>query len=490
MNFQTLSAQFPPIKEAYRKGTVVVPSLTPEQKSLLTVTPEKSDLVLGQAESYSLFWKNQYQDYQLPYFVLKDKIKKVYDTALKFQRPPVNPKLRNKYRSGQKEAVEEMAQALKRDRGAILNAPPATGKTYMAIALAIKLNLFPMVVLVHRSDLALQWKQRFEEHTTGLRLQLWDHKHPSPRGSDVLIATGQYISRHEEAPFNFKLLVVDEAHRFTAPMFLKSINKVRFQNSLATTATTKRRDGLAWIYNAYLGEEIIQVSSETLEAKVTFFHENYTGADDWEEAFINRLCFHPDVKKEKRFKIQSKWKCLSCPFNPDHDRGCPYARHMKKETIDYMGMIKLLGESEKYRKKIEYITDILYLSGREIIFFTKFVAEAKYYHECFKRKGYDVGLYVRSQKIEKVKNCRLIITTYSKTDSGLDKKTLDAIIFQGPIGKGNFLQLLGRIERTSEGKPLPEAYYFADTGNKYLRNMAIGCENLTRSSGRQIERIV
>jgi len=145
-------------------------------------------------------------------------------------------------RQDQKAAVREM---LKHDIG-VLSAPTAFGKTIAAAALIARRKVSTLV-LVHRTELLRQWRERLtgflEIPKGGLGVIGGGRKKPSGR---IDIAVMQSLSRREdlgELLDQYGQVIVDECHHLSAFSFERILKQARGKFVVGLTATPIRRDG-------------------------------------------------------------------------------------------------------------------------------------------------------------------------------------------------------------------------------------------------------
>ena len=125
--------------------------------------------------------------------------------------------------------------------GAVIHCPTGGGKTVMALALAARLGLVPMVV-AHKRVLVDQWKERIKtfygEDTPIRRLQ--DSQTP-----DIVVETIQTAMRQDvPVPPHIGLLIIDECHHIAADVFKRILLRSTTKYVLGLTATPTRKDGL------------------------------------------------------------------------------------------------------------------------------------------------------------------------------------------------------------------------------------------------------
>lgn len=145
-------------------------------------------------------------------------------------------------RKDQKVAVREV---LKHEVG-VLCAPTAFGKTVTAAALIARRKVSTLV-LVHRTELLLQWQERlngFLEFPKGdLGVIGGGKKKPSGK---IDIAVMQSLSRREdlaELLDGYGQIIVDECHHLSAFSFEAILKQAKARYVVGLTATPVRRDG-------------------------------------------------------------------------------------------------------------------------------------------------------------------------------------------------------------------------------------------------------
>ena len=145
-------------------------------------------------------------------------------------------------RKDQKAAVREL---LRHDIG-VLCAPTAFGKTITAAALIARRNVSTLV-LVHRTELMRQWRERltgFLEIPKGALGVLGGGK-KKPSGK-IDIAVLQSLSRREdlgELLDHYGQIIVDECHHLSAFSFEGTLKQAKAKFVVGLTATPIRRDG-------------------------------------------------------------------------------------------------------------------------------------------------------------------------------------------------------------------------------------------------------
>ena len=187
----------------------------------------------------------------------------------------------------------EQAEALKalssHDNG-ILSTTTAFGKTVVGAALIAEKRVNTLV-LVHRSQLMTQWKERLEQFLT-----IQEELPPLPkrrgrqkvrevvglyganrdtRGGIVDIAMLQSMGTVDDIrPWidDYGMVIVDECHHVPAVSFEQVMKAVRSRYIYGLTATPKRQDGHHPILNMYLGPIRYYVDAKRQAMRRPFAH--------------------------------------------------------------------------------------------------------------------------------------------------------------------------------------------------------------------------
>lgn len=186
-------------------------------------------------------------------------------------------KLKSKLRDYQ---VEPVKVSVQRGYG-ILEAPPRSGKTLMAIAIAIALGVRTLIIGAQK-DWLNQFYTEFKAHTnfediakfTGKPIVKVVNEPSQMKDCDFVMATYQsFISaggkeKLAEIINSFGLIVVDEAHGIPAACYAQVIAAFNARYKLGLTATPERKDGKESILYKILGPVTSRASVETLKPKV------------------------------------------------------------------------------------------------------------------------------------------------------------------------------------------------------------------------------
>lgn len=144
-------------------------------------------------------------------------------------------------------AFHDTMKQLETKTGASLILGCGTGKTVIAIALAIELQQ-KCLILVHKSFLMDQWEARIRQFVKeDVNIGIIKQDKCETEDCQFVIASVQSLLSAREYPkeaLSYGLLIVDESHHSAASCFSRCFNKLQYYYSLSLTATPKRKDGL------------------------------------------------------------------------------------------------------------------------------------------------------------------------------------------------------------------------------------------------------
>lgn len=160
----------------------------------------------------------------------------------RFAGEPIDVRFVGKLRSDQEAAL---AALLVHDTG-ILYAPTAFGKTVTAAALIAQRGVNTLV-LVHRTELLQQWKERLQAFLGADKTKIGTIGGGKAKPTGIIdIAVMQSLSRQGEVSKqvkNYGQIIVDECHHLSAFSFEALLKAAGAKYVLGLTATPVRRDG-------------------------------------------------------------------------------------------------------------------------------------------------------------------------------------------------------------------------------------------------------
>jgi superfamily II DNA or RNA helicase len=160
----------------------------------------------------------------------------------RFSGKPIDVRFAGTLRPDQEAALEGM---LEHDAG-ILCAPTAFGKTVTAAALIAR-RAVNTLVLVHRTELLQQWKERLQAFLGADKTKVGTIGGGKAKPTGIIdIAVMQSLSRQGEVSVqvkNYGQVIVDECHHLSAFSFEALLKAAGAKYVLGLTATPVRRDG-------------------------------------------------------------------------------------------------------------------------------------------------------------------------------------------------------------------------------------------------------
>jgi superfamily II DNA or RNA helicase len=158
-------------------------------------------------------------------------------------------------RPAQKEITDKIIPHLKEHHGGVLCLPCAAGKTVLALYLA---SIFKVktLVIVHKTFLLNQWKERAEQFTDAT-IGIIQQNKIDIDGKDIVIGMLQSIAKDKYSPEIFRdfgLVIFDEAHHAPSQYFSKALPLIAAKITIGLSATPTRVDKLEKILYWYFGD--------------------------------------------------------------------------------------------------------------------------------------------------------------------------------------------------------------------------------------------
>ena len=303
--------------------------------------------------------------------------------------------------------------------GGLLDVEPGKGKTVMALNIISKLSVKTLVV-VHKSFLLNQWKERIEQFLPNARVGLIQGQTLDYKDKDIVIGMIQTLSTKQmsyDIIQEFGLCVFDECHHLSAEVFCNVMINVVTNYNLGLSGTMTRKDGLTKVFKYFVGPVV---------------HKEKT--DNNTPVLIKVATFEYDDEKYNNTELDM--------------RGNPM----------YSRMITKVSNNE-YRKQfiiniINFELDKNFDQQIMILAHTKSLINDLFTRLSEKYED-NVGLYVGGMKEHELKlseSKKIIIATYSMASEGLDIKTLTTLLMATP--KSDVCQSVGRILRSKHANPL------------------------------------
>ena len=337
------------------------------------------------------------------------------------------------------------------------------------------------MILVPTYYLAQQWKERIEEFTDASVVILRSTDKEVPLDSDFTIVVMDLLTCRQlpkELIKNIGHVILDEAHRVGAEVYLPILDEVPAMYRTALTATFRRNDGVHKILKYHFGEHIkmdnrfpkpaiyavrtgVKVSGVLSKNKP---HEHF-------KKFLDGLG-HPYTETSGAIQLQVtdalrdeveeqlKAKLITKTAYREIVSSLKRTSEMSYSVLD-----TYLSEHCGRRKLIIKLIQKCLDAGRTVLFISKRKDVLKSLHRYFEK--YRPMLIVsetndRSEEDNKFlqEECRLVFGVTQLTKEGLDIDRLDTLIFHLPMKDTE--QAIGRISRLCEGKKFPLGLYLLD----------------------------
>lgn len=317
-------------------------------------------------------------------------------------------KFNGKLREYQQEIVDIAIKKIREDGGGLICLGCGGGKTVLALYIACVLGL-KTLIMVHKSFLLNQWKERVEEFvkcSVGIIQQnKVDTDHNIVIGMLQSIAKDKY---DRDIFKDFGLVVFDEAHHAPSQFFSQALPIINCRYTLALSATPKRSDGLEKILHWYFGPTL--------------------------------------YKADQKRDIIAKIKLID--YTIKHDKFKEYYLPNRK-----VNRAKTITEITKIKERnefiLEYLGKLYEEEGRNILILSDRIGHLKKLEKYMKiHYNFEYGYYIGGMKqddLDESAKKRVILATYSMASEALDIPALNTLMMLTP--RSNIEQSIGRIMR-------------------------------------------
>ncbi|WP_058306244.1 TOTE conflict system archaeo-eukaryotic primase domain-containing protein [Gracilibacillus massiliensis] len=353
-----------------------------------------------------------------------------------YEGKPINSQFSGQLTLQQDDAVTAMT---KYDNG-VLAAATGFGKTVTAAAL-ISRNEINTLIIVHRTQLVDQWKERL---STFLNIPIKEIGQigggKNKPNFHIDIATIQSLNHNGKVKselHQYGQIIVDECHHISAVSFEKVLKAVRSKKVYGLTATPVRKDGLHPIIFMQCGP-IRYKTNQKQQANIQPFNQTL-------------------IKRKTSFKT---------------------------EETDIQAIYSLLSTNKERNDMI--FNDVLQVleEKRSPIVLTERLDHVNELYELF--KGFAKNIIIlsgamkkkeRKEKLEELISLpdseeRLLIATGQYVGEGFDDSRLDTLFLTMPISwKGTLQQYVGRLHRDHSGKDEVKVFDYVDTNVEILQKM-------------------
>lgn len=293
--------------------------------------------------------------------------------------------------------------------GGIISLKCGGGKTVLALSIIAALQK-KTIVLVHKDFLMTQWRDRIKEFLPGAKIGKIQQDTVDVDGKDIVLAMVQSVSVKDypkEVFEQFGLAVFDECHHLGAEVFFKSMRKVASKYMLGLSATPKRKDGLQWVFESFIGP-IVYMTKDVVTDGVE----------------VNVIDYYSD--------------------------DINYC----KECLNYMGkpvLPKVINNVCAFWERTLVVLDLTkkyFEMGRKVIILSDRRNHLDVMLEWLTQHNIPSGLYVGGMKpfdLHESQEKDVILGTFSMAAEGMDIPKLNTIILASP--KSDVVQAVGRIMR-------------------------------------------
>ena len=320
-------------------------------------------------------------------------------------------------RSNQENIVNETLEHLLKYDGGGICVGCGSGKTVMAIYIAHILKVKTLII-VHKSFLLNQWKERFEQFSDA-KIGIIQQNKVDTDDKDVVIGMLQSIAKdkYDFGIFReFGLVIFDEAHHAPSKFFSKALPLINCKKTLFLTATPKRSDSLEKVLYWYFGDIIYQAppdKNNNVLVKIMKYNITHT---KFREAFL--------------------------PFTGEVNR---------PKTLN-----RIVKISRRNKFIIKCIKEVLYEEGRKILVLSDRIEHLEKLKEHLDRHKIDSSYYIggmKQSKLDESTKSTVILASYGMAAEALDIPTLNTLVMATP--RRSIEQSVGRILRSKHNVVQP-----------------------------------
>ena len=384
---------------------------------------------------------------------------------LQFSRPMYfRGKLYNTKKRPQQMVSKTTIQHLKHYCGTIMVLPCGTGKTNIAIAIALQLKLKTMI-LCHTSELMAQWKQRLEQFVKPVPSIGKIQQNVFNTECDFVIASLQSLHSRQYKDLATGLIIIDEVHHIAAVTFSRVLANIQCQYTLGLTATLHRKDHLEMAIYQLIGHPCVIPHDTTVDYPKTKLSQLLIKIPKRQEVQVNRIMYG----RHTPFRTRQHWK----------------------PTQLYMQLLNQLCEDLPRNQLICSLIGRLYQEPhRQGLILSARIKQLKHMYAMITHVGIPCEIYTGSIQTEKQpKNTAktfttfLTLSTYHKFGEAIDYPG-NFVILGTPCGSVE--QSTGRILRGRNQRVRPVIIDLCDQDHPIFRNMAHKRNTFYRKRGYEI----
>ena len=323
----------------------------------------KIELLVEPYKSFS-YVKNKV-DERFPVYQENDEFISVpkYYGIKKFGLPDLNKEIKGQkikikfngdLRPAQKEITDKIIPYLKEHHGGVLCLPCAAGKTVLALYLA-SIFIVKTLVIVHKTFLLNQWKERAEQFTNAT-IGIIQQNKIDIDGKDIVIGMLQSIAKDKYSPEIFRdfgLVIFDEAHHAPSQYFSKALPLIAAKITIGLSATPTRADKLEKILYWYFGDimhktelvtnnnVLVNIINYDIEHEKFKEYKMYTG-DINRPKTINKIT---SIGRRNKFIINMLEEVIQNPNRKELTTSDFYVGGMKQKTLKIAELAQVIFAS-------------------------------------------------------------------------------------------------------------------------------------------------
>lgn len=441
-------------------------------------TPTRSKSAPGKAKSFPVY-ELENDRILIPKYLYLAHYKQDSDQIEFFDEneEPYSYNFKGKLFVAQMRGAEKMLKVLGKKRGVVGKGRCGTGKTVIGTYIIHRIR-GKSLILVDQFQIAEQWvdelltnlehprisfimpmdKQRKICKKFGLVTK--GRKKVDATGH-IIIASAQTLMRlPKDEMIPVSLLIVDEAHSFSAPSFAKSIFRIGFRYSVALTATDERPDGLDWVFKDILGKTIVPLKGRRMDPVVALIPATLS-----EEIQISshKIFWCPVYRRGRTF-----WACKPCD-RIGYCSAIAQGISKKKAKVAYHEIWARLSNDRGYNKTLIAVIRQLYEAGRNILVLSKFKKHLKFLRKKVIALGVprnETSLYFGGMDKDRCLPYPITFATFGIAYKALNAPDKDAEVLAMPVS--GVEQPAGRVERKIVGKKRPIIADFIIKGAPFL----------------------
>jgi len=317
--------------------------------------------------------------------------------------------------------------------GGFLSLPCGYGKTDTAIKISIDLikqlegEAKRTLIVVPDSGLLKQWQQRIAARVPGAKVGILRQNKMEIQGSDFVIAMVHSLAQRDDYIDldTFGLMILDEAHHMSAPVFSCALRKVPAKYILALSATPVRpTEAETQLLNWYMGP----------------------------------VLFKPTRPANENVLVRMLWYTQT----PGRD-----VSTKNRKPLTHIMLKRMVDDKQRTAILLDFILEYYKQPNRNILVISKRLQQldglAELLRKCGVHEG-DIGVLkgeVSEEQREVLKHRRIVLAIEKLGKEGLDAPHLNTLVVALPLS--GIEQPTGRIQRT-----LDEHQEWNENGGDYL----------------------